>query len=92
MQSFAEKFGVKGSVLLPPRRGISARCSASSGCPRWARRSGFANNLAKTVSTAIALISNPATLGYKVMGAFGLSRLSTTAAAWSNVARQLSRR
>lgn len=51
----------------------------------------FANDLATSTSTAIALVSDPATLGYKMLGMFGLSGLTTSVAAWSNVVRGLSR-
>ena len=52
---------------------------------------GYANSLAATVSTAIALISNPSALSWKVMGALGLSGLATTVAAWSAIVRSISR-
>lgn len=52
---------------------------------------GYANSQASTLSSAIALISNPNSLGWKVMGAFGLSGLATTTAAWSSITRSLSR-
>lgn len=52
---------------------------------------GYANSQASTLSSAIALISNPNSLGWKVLGAFGLSGLATTTAAWSSITRSLSR-
>lgn len=52
---------------------------------------GYANSLAATAATAIALISTPSTLGLKLMGALGLSGLATTVAAWSGIVRSLSR-
>lgn len=93
VESFAEKFGVKGfqDFVAAAASGNLGKMLGIVGLSEVGKAIGFANSLAKTVSTAIALISNPATLGYKVMGAFGLSGLSTTAAAWSNVARQLAR-
>lgn len=93
VESFAEKFGVKGfqDFVTAAATGNLGKMLGIVGLSEVGKALGFANSLAKTVSTAIALISNPATLGYKVMGAFGLSGLATTAAAWSNVVRQLSR-
>lgn len=52
---------------------------------------GYSDSLAATVTTAIALISNPATLGWKVLGALGLSGVATSVAAWSSIVRSLSR-
>lgn len=52
---------------------------------------GWANSLASTTLAAIALVSNPATLGYKLLGAFGLSGLATSVAAWTSVVRSISR-
>lgn len=93
VQSFAERFGVKGfqDFVAAAASGNLGKMLGVVGLSEVGKAMGFANSLAKTVSTAIALISNPETLGYKVMGAFGLSGLATTSAAWSNIARQLSR-
>lgn len=52
---------------------------------------GFANGLANTISTVVALVTYPSSLGFKLMSMFGLSGLATTVAAWSNIVRQLSR-
>lgn len=52
---------------------------------------GLSNSLATSISTAIALISNPATLGWKLLGMFGLSGVATTVAAWTSTARSLTR-
>lgn len=52
---------------------------------------GFASGLANTISTVVALVTYPSSLGFKLMSMFGLSGLATTVAAWSNIVRQLSR-
>lgn len=52
---------------------------------------GLSNKLASTLSTAIALVSSPTSLGWKVMGVLGLSGVATSVAAWTNVARSLAR-
>lgn len=93
VESFAEKFGVKGfqDFVSAAATGNLGRMLGIVGLSEVGKALGFATSLAKTVSTAIALVSNPKTLGWKVMGAFGLSGLATTVAAWSNVSRQLSR-
>lgn len=92
-QSFAERFGVKGlqdfvTAAATGNLGNMLRVVSSS---EIGKVLGFANSLARTVSTAIALVSNPNQLGWHILGAFGLSGLATTAAAWSNIGRQLSR-
>lgn len=92
VQSFAERFGVKGfqDFVTAAANGDLSRMLNLVGMSDVGKAIGFSDSLAKTVSTAIALVSDPTTLGYKVMGAFGLSGLATTTAAWSNVVRQLS--
>lgn len=93
VQSFAERFGVKGfqDFVAAAASGNLGKMLGIVGLSDVGKALGFANSLTKTISTAIALISNPQSLGYTVMGAFGLSGLATTSAAWSNIARQLSR-
>lgn len=93
VESFAEKFGVKGfqDFVAAAASGNLGKMLGIVGLSEVGKVLGFANSLAKTVSTAISLISNPKTLGWKLMGAFGLSGLATTVAAWSNIVRQLSR-
>jgi len=93
VESFAEKFGVKGfqDFVAAAASGNLGKMLGIVSLSEVGKVLGFANSLARSVSTAIALISNPKTLGWKLMGAFGLSGLATTVAAWSNVARQLSR-
>lgn len=93
VESFAEKFGVNGfqDFVTAAATGNLGKMLGIVGLSDVGKALGFASSLAKTVSTAIALISNPKTLGWKIMGAFGLSGLATTVAAWSNVVRQLSR-
>ena len=93
VESFAEKFGVKGfqDFVAAAASGNLGKMLGIVGLSEVGKVLGFANSLAKTVSTLIALISNPKTLGWKLMGAFGLSGLATTVAAWSNIVRQLSR-
>ena len=93
VQSFAQRFNVQGyqdfvSAAATGNLGNMLGIVSSS---QVGQALGFADSLATTTSTAIALISNPSTLGYSVMGAFGLSGLATTTAAWSNVVRQLAR-
>lgn len=93
VNSFASKFSVKGFQDF-----VSAAASGSLGdmlgivsSSRVGSILGMANSLAATVSTAIALVSNPSTLGWKLLGAFGLSGLATSVAAWSSIVRSLSR-
>jgi prophage DNA circulation protein len=91
--SFASKFSIKGVQDF-----VAAAASGNLGsmlgivsAGRLGAMLGYANSLAATVTTAIALISNPATLGWKLLGALGLSGLATTVAAWSSVVRSLAR-
>lgn len=93
VKSFADRFSIKGFQDF-----VAAAASGNLGAllniPALAsigKLIGMANSLAGTVSTAIALISNPATLGWKLLGALGLSGLATTFAAWSSIVRSLSR-
>ena len=52
---------------------------------------GYSDSLAATVNTAISLVTAPETLCWKVLGAFGLSGVATSVAAWSSIVRSLSR-
>lgn len=93
VNSFASRFSIKGFQDF-----VAAAASGNLGAllnipalGNIGKLIGMANSLANTVSTAIALISNPATLGWKLLGAFGLSGLATTYAAWASIVRSLSR-
>lgn len=91
--SFASKFSVKGVQDF-----VSAAASGNLGSMlgivsegRLGAMLGYANSLAATATAAIALVTNPATLGLKLLGALGLSGLASTVAAWSSVVRGLAR-
>lgn len=91
--SFAEKFGIKGfqdfvTSAATGRLGDVLGIVSSS---QVGKVLGLATGLARTVSTVISFIGTPSALGGKLMGAFGLSGVATTTAAWSSVVRSLSR-
>jgi prophage DNA circulation protein len=92
-ESFAAKFNTKGfqDFVAEAANGNLGTMLGLVSAGQLGAMLGYANSLATTVSSAIALISNPATLGFKLMGALGLSGLTTTVAAWSNIVRALSR-
>lgn len=93
VESFADRFSIKGfqDFVAAAANGNLGDMLGIVSSSEIGKVLGYANSLASTVSTAIALISNPSTLGWKIMGAFGLSGLATTVAAWSNIVRSLSR-
>lgn len=93
VKSFADRFSIKGfqDFVAAAASGNLGNMLGIISSSEIGKVLGFANSLANTVSTAIALISNPATLGFKILGAFGLSGLATTVAAWANIVRSLSR-
>lgn len=93
VESFADRFSIKGfqDFVAAAANGNLGDMLGIVSSSEIGKVLGYANSLANTVSTAIALISNPSTLGWKIMGAFGLSGLATTVAAWSNIVRSLSR-
>ncbi|MDE2440507.1 MAG: DNA circularization N-terminal domain-containing protein [Betaproteobacteria bacterium] len=93
VESFADRFSIKGfqDFVAAAANGNLGDMLGIVSSSEIGKVLGYANSLANTVSTAIALVSNPSTLGWKIMGAFGLSGLATTVAAWSNIVRSLSR-
>ncbi len=93
IDAFAEKFNVKGfqDFVTAAANGDLARVLGIASAGRLGAMLGFASQLATTVSAAVALVSNPRTLGFKILGAFGLSSIATTVAAWSNIVRGISR-
>lgn len=93
VESFADRFSIKGfqDFVAAAANGNLGDMLGIVSSSEIGKVLGYANSLANTVSTAIELVSNPSTLGWKIMGAFGLSGLATTVAAWSNIVRSLSR-
>ena len=93
VESFADRFSIKGfqDFVAAAANGNLGDMLGIVSASEIGKVLGYANSLANTVSTAIALVSNPSSLGWKIMGAFGLSGLATTVAAWSNIVRSLSR-
>lgn len=91
--SFADRFSVKGfqDFVAAAANGNLGDMLGIVSSSEIGKMLGYANSLATTVSTAIALVSNPSSLGWKIMGAFGLSGLATTVAAWSSIVRSISR-
>lgn len=93
IQAFADKFSIKGFQDF-----VSAAANGNLGdllgivsSSEVGKLFAFSNGLASTLSTAIGLISNPAALGQHLMNSLGLSGIATGIAAWSAVARSLSR-
>lgn len=91
--SFAQRFGVQGfqdfvAAAAGGDLGDMLGLVSSSEVDRVLK---FSNSLANSVATAVSLISNPTTLGWKVLGMFGLSGLTTSALAWGSVVHALSR-
>lgn len=93
IDSFAAKFGIKGfqdwvsaaaNGQLLDKLGIISTSEIN-------KVLNFSNGLAKTFSTLAGLISNPRSLGTKLMGMFGLSGLTTSLIAWKNVVKSFSR-
>lgn len=91
--SFADKFSVKGFQDF-----VTAAASGNLGdmlgvisSSEVGKVLGYANSLAATFTTVIGLITEPSSLAASVMGAFGLSGVATTYAAWSSIVRSLSR-
>ena len=93
VESFADRFSIKGfqDFVAAAANGNLGDMLGIVSASEIGKVLGYANSLANTLSTAIALVSNPSSLGWKIMGAFGLSGLATTVAAWSNIVRSLSR-
>jgi prophage DNA circulation protein len=93
VESFADRFSIKGfqDFVTAAANGNLGDMLGIVSASEIGKVLGYANSLANTVSIAIALVSNPSSLGWKIMGAFGLSGLATTVAAWSNIVRSLSR-
>jgi prophage DNA circulation protein len=91
--SFASKFNIQGFqdfVAAAASGNLGNLLGIVSGGQLGAIL-GYANSLAKTISTVITFIRNPASLGWMILGALGLSGVATTVAAWSNIVRALSR-
>lgn len=93
VDAFVKKFSVKGfqdfvaaaaSGMLGNTLGVVSRSDVG-------KLLGLSNGLARSVSAAVGMVGYPSSLGYKLMGMFGLSGLATSVAAWSNVVRSLSR-
>jgi len=93
VESFSDQFTIKGfqDFVAAAATGNLGDMLGIISSSEVGKVLGYANSLAATVSTAIALISNPSALGWKVMGALGLSGLATTVAAWSAIVRSISR-
>lgn len=93
VESFASQFSIKGfqDFVAAAANGNLGDMLGIVSSSEIGKVLGYANSLASTVSTAIALVSNPSSLGWKIMGVFGLSGIATTVAAWSNIVRSLSR-
>lgn len=93
VESFASRFTVQGfqDFVTAAANGNLTDMLGIVGTSQIGKALGYANGLANTVSTAIALVSDPSSLGYKVLGVFGLSGLATTVAAWTSIVRSLSR-
>lgn len=93
IDSFAAEFGIKGfqdwvsaaaNGQLLDKLGIVSSSEID-------KVFNFSNRLAKTFSTLAGFISNPRTLGTKLMGMFGLSGLATSMAAWKRASKITSR-
>lgn len=89
--AFVAKFNVKGyqdfvSKAASGGLGDSLGIVASSDVGKLL---GLSDSLASTTLAAVALMSNPETLGWKLIGAIGLSGVATSYAAWSSVVRSI---
>lgn len=93
VQSFTDQFDIKGfqDFVSAAANGALGDMLGIVSSSEIGKILGFANSLAKTVATAISFISNPASLGWMLVGAFGLSGIATTFAAWSSIVRSLCR-
>jgi prophage DNA circulation protein len=93
-KSFASKFSVAGFqdfVKAAAMGQLGDMLGVMSSGTVGSNTLGYANSLANTLSTAAGLLTDPSSLGLKLLGAFGLSGLTSTAAAWRNVIKGLSR-
>lgn len=92
VKSFAERFSVKGfqDFVTAAANGYLTDKLGFISTSDIGKALGFANGLASSLSSAIALVSSPTSLGWKVMGMFGLSGVASTASAWGGIVRSLS--
>ncbi len=90
--SFTDNFSVKGfqDFVSSAANGNLAETLGFVGGTTIGKYLGYANGLAASITACQALINDPAALGYKVLGMFGLSGIATTYAAWKNIAAGLS--
>lgn len=89
--AFVAKFNVKGyqdfvSKAASGGLGDALGIVASSDVGKLL---GLSGTLASTTQAAVALLSTPETLGWKMLGAIGLSGVATSYAAWSSVVRSI---
>lgn len=90
--SFADKFTVKGfqDFVTSAANGNLATTLGFIGDTNIGKYLGYANGIAASITACQALVNDPQSLGYKVLGMFGLSGLATTYAAWKSIAAGLS--
>lgn len=93
VESFAKRFKVDGfqDFVAQAAAGNLGDVLGIVSSSEASKFFGFTKSLGNSVSTAIALVGDPETLGWKVMGMLGLSDASTAVAAWVAVANSLSR-
>lgn len=89
--SFAAKFSVRGKPdwVRAAATGDLGQMLGLVSTSQVGRVLGLADGIASTLSTAAGMLSSPATLGWSVVGALGLSGLAGTVAAWRHVARAI---
>jgi len=93
VESFADRFSVQGlqDFVAEFANGNLGDLLGIVSSSEIGQLLGYANSLAATVSAVIALVSHPRSLGWKIVGAFGLSGIATTVASWSSIVRSISR-
>lgn len=92
VESFADRFSVKGfqDFVSAAASGNLTALPGLISASQIGKAFGYASSLANSVTTAIAMISDPRALGWKIIGAFGLSGLSTLLP-WGSLVRLLAR-
>lgn len=93
VESFAKQFSISGfqDFVSSAANAALADVLGVVALGEIGKLFAYSSSLANTVSTVIGLVSNPATLGWKLLGLVGLSGIASTVSAWVSLVRSLTR-
>lgn len=93
IQSFADKFSVKGfqDFVRDSAQGRLGDVLGVVSSSDVGKVLGMANGLARDAQTVMGYVSNPSAIGDKLMSMFGLSGVAGSVASWTSIVRSLAR-